>query len=399
MKIKDVSCITVDSFRTNWVFAVVTLEDGTRGLGESTLIGTEPAVAAMIDLWGQRLIGQSVMDACPIQARIQRESYWLTGPVMSAAISALDTAIWDAKARVLGVPLYVLLGGKARPSVPVYANGWFIGAKTPAEFAEKARRVVDQGFRAIKWDPFGSNFRSMDREAINRAIECVAEVRNAVGRNVDLMIEAHGRFDLNTGIEVGRALEEFSISWLEEPLPPGRPFELADLRRAVNVPIAAGERCFSRFDVMNLVRAGAVDVLQPDVAHIGGLTEMVHVNGIAESCSLPYSPHNPNGPVCNLASIHAGLAWEGVSWLETMVTDVPWRRQIVDEGCRLEDGALWIEDRPGLGLDLDFEIARKYPYKQHQLRHYSGKLTNIRPPDAVAWYDVPADASLAAAQV
>lgn len=388
MKIKEVSCITVDNFRTNWVFAVVTLEDGTRGYGESTLIGTEPAVAAMIEMWGDRLIGESVDDAAVLQGRMQRESYWLTGPVMSAAISALDVAMWDAKARRLKVPLYSLLGGRAKPSVPVYANGWYVGAKTPAEFGQKARQIVDKGFRALKWDPFGSAYRAMPRHAINTAMEYVAAVREAVGRDIDVMIEAHGRFDVNTGIEVARALREFNVSFLEEPIPPGRPLELADVRRKADVPIAAGERCYSRFDIASLVRAGAVDMLQPDVVHIGGISEMVLVNGIAEGASLPMSPHNPNGPVCNAASMHMAMAWESVSILEIMVTDVPWRRAIANEGVTFVDGALKIDDRPGLGLDIDLDQARKHPYQQHRLRHFSGKLTAIRPPDALAWYDM-----------
>lgn len=387
MKIKDVSCITVDNFRTNWVFAMITLEDGTRGFGESTLIGTEPAVAAMIEMWGARLVGESVFDVSVLQGRMQQESYWLTGPVMSAAISALDVAMWDAKARVLGVPVHTLLGGCARRAIPAYANGWYVGAKTPKEFGEKAKQIVDKGFKALKWDPFGAAYRAMPRAGINLAMDYVDAVRSAVGRDVDVMIEAHGRFDVNTGIEVGRALEQFNISWLEEPIPPGRPFEMAELRRAVNVPIAAGERCYSRFDVQNLLKAGAVDFLQPDVVHIGGLTEMVLVNGLVESASLSMSPHNPNGPICHAASMHAAMSWPTVSFLEIMVTDVPWRREIADEACTFKDGCLEISERPGLGVEIDLDQARKYPYQMHQLRHFSGKLTQIRPPDAVAWYD------------
>src|SRR5690606_7670972 len=136
-KIKDISCLVVDNFRTNWVFAVATLEDGTQGFGEATLIGTEQAVASMISLWGPRLVGESVLNVSALQARVQRESYWLVGPVISSALSAIDTALWDAKARLLGVPVYALLGGKVRDSVPVYANGWFVGAKSASEFAEK----------------------------------------------------------------------------------------------------------------------------------------------------------------------------------------------------------------------------------------------------------------------
>ena len=388
MKIKAVDCLVVDNFRTNWVFVVITLENGVRGYGESTLIGTELAVATLVELWGPKLVGQSVLDASVIQARLQRESYWLTGPVMSAALSAIDVALWDAKARALDIPLHVLLGGKMRDSVPVYGNGWFVGAKAPKEFAEAAKKAVDLGFRALKWDPFGSAYSSLSRAGLRDAVTCVAEVRRAVGDEIDLLIEAHGRFDVKTAIQIGRALEPFGIGFLEEPIPPGRPLEIAQVRRSVNVPIAAGERCYSRFDVHSLVKLEAIDLLQPDVVHIGGLSEMVHVNGIVDSASLPMSPHNPNGPICNAASLQCGLAWDSVSMLETMVTDVPWRRLIADEGCRLKDGALSVDDRPGLGFDLNLDEARKHPYQAHELRHFAkGKLTSIRPPDAVAFFD------------
>jgi galactonate dehydratase len=221
-------------------------------------------------------------------------------------------------------------------------------------------------------------------------MECVSEVRHAIGNEIDLLIEAHGRFDVKSAIDIGRALKEFDIGFLEEPIPPGRPFELAQVREAVDVPIAAGERCYSRFDVQNLVRAKAIDLLQPDVVHIGGLTEMVHVNGLVDSASLPMSPHNPNGPICNAASIQCSLAWESVTMLETMMTDVPWRRLIADEGCRFEDGTLTVDDRPGLGFELDLDQARKHPYQAHELRHFAkGRLTAIRPPDAVPFFDEP----------
>src|SRR3546814_1921012 len=214
-----------------------------------------------------------------LHAKLQRESYWLTGPVMSAALSAIDVALWDAKARALGVPIYALLGGRVRREVPAYANGWYVGARTPGEFADKAQAIVDKGFRALKWDPFGAGYRRMARADINRAVTYDEAVRRKIGPDIVVMIEAHGRFDVATAIEVGRALEPFAISWLEEPVPPGRPHDLAEVRRATDVPIAAGERCYSRFDVANLLRAGAVDVIQPDVVHVGGLTEMVMIHG------------------------------------------------------------------------------------------------------------------------
>src|SRR3546814_11004680 len=133
-----------------------------------------------------------------LHAKLQRESYWLTGPVMSAALSAIDVALWDAKARALGVPIYALLGGRVRREVPAYANGWYVGARTPGEFADKAQAIVDKGFRALKWDPFGAGYRRMARADINRAVTYVEAVRRKIGPDIDVIIEAHGRFDVGS---------------------------------------------------------------------------------------------------------------------------------------------------------------------------------------------------------
>ena len=180
-----------------------------------------------------------------------------------SALASVEMALWDIKGKALGVPVYQLLGGKVRESVPCYANGWFVGAKTPDEFAAKAVAAVDAGFKGLKWDPFGSAYRELDKSTFHAALDVVGAVCDAVGDRADLLIEGHGRFDVPAAIRVGRALEGYDVLWFEEPTPPGNLHGLAEIRRRVRVPIAAGERLYSRWDFRECFRMECVDYAQP----------------------------------------------------------------------------------------------------------------------------------------
>jgi len=246
--------------------------------------------------------------------------------------------------------------------------------------------TVEQGIRGLKWDPFGKAYQSLSTAELNSALASVAAVRQAVGPDVDLMIEGHGRFNAMTAIQLGRELAAFHVRWFEEPVLPDRASTIASVRKAVPVPVAAGERTYSRFDCADLLDAEAVDVLQPDVCHVGGLLEMKRIAALADAAHVPIAPHNPYGPVCHAASLHFAASCHNFLVLETMVTDVPWRHEVSTEDWTFEDGCFVVPTKPGLGLELREEVFHKYPYQPHDLRHYTGKLTDIRPPDAGRWF-------------
>ena len=376
----------VDCYRTNWVFVKVVTDEGLYGLGEGTLEGRERTVVEAIDELSRILVGQDPFAIEGLQLRMQRDTYWRTGPVLSTAISAVEIALWDIKGKALGVPVYELLGGRARDRIPIYANSWFAGARTASEFAEKASATIAQGFRGLKWDPFGQAYLSLTTAEMNSVCANVAAVRDAVGPDVDLMVEGHGRLDVMSAIQVGRELAQFKIRWFEEPILPDRASTLASVRRAVPVPIAAGERSYSRWDAADLLESGSVDVLQPDVCHVGGLLEMKRIAAIADAWHIPIAPHNPYGPVCQAATMHFAASCHNFLVLETFVIDVPWRSEISTEALVFEDGCFVVPDTPGLGLDLNESVFAKYPYKPHDLRHYTGNLTDIRPPGSCRWF-------------
>jgi galactonate dehydratase len=382
MKVTCLETHICHAYRTNWVFVRVYTDDGVYGVGEATLEYKELAVVAALKELEPLLQRTDPRNIERFWHDAYRDSYWRSGPVLSSALSAVEMALWDIKGKLLGVPVYELLGGKVRDHVPCYANGWFAPAKTPEEFAEKARLAVDKGYAALKWDPFGAAWLTLSRRELTRALDCVAAVKDAVGDAADIIIEGHGRFDVPTALRVAQALAPFGPLWFEEPLPPEHLEGLAELKRRVAVPISAGERLSSRWQSRTLFEIGAADLVQPDVSHAGGIGELKRIADMAEVRHLAFCPHNPSGPVANAATLQLAACCPTFWLLETMSTDVPWRKEICTESVRFENGGMSIPDAPGLGVDIVPEAIEKYPYERRELRHFRGDLTDIRPPDA-----------------
>ncbi len=189
----------------------------------------ELTVAAAVKELERGLVGKDPRNVERFWHDAYRDAYWRGGPVLMTALAGVEMALWDIKGKALGVPVYELLGGRVRDSVPCYADGWFTGAREPEEFARKAA-ACDAGFRALKWDPFGSSYMNLGRADLDRALRCVGAVADAVGTRADLIIEGHGRFNVPTAIRVGQALKDFRVLWFEEPIPPDNVEALADVR-------------------------------------------------------------------------------------------------------------------------------------------------------------------------
>lgn len=379
MKITDVKTIICHAYRTNWVFVRVLTDSGISGVGEATLEYREHTICQAIEELKRYLIGKDPHNIEAFWHDCYRDAYWRGGPVLMSALAGVEMAMWDIKGKDLNVPVWQLLGGKVRDEIPCYANGWFAPAKTPEEFAEKAIIAKDAGFKALKWDPFGSAWQNISKPELIKAIDCVRAVSKAVGSEIDLLIEGHGRFNIPTAIRIARALEEFDVLWFEEPLPPDNKEGLAEVKRRVNVPIAAGERLYSRYEYREFFRLGCADFIQPDVSHAGGISELKKIAAMAECHHIPFCPHNPSGPVANAATLQLAACCPNFAFLETMSMDVPWRKDISDEEVKLENGCMKIPRKPGLGIELNEEEIKKHPYEARDLRHYKGTLTDIRP--------------------
>ncbi len=274
MKVTDVKTFVVDCFRTNWVFVKVYTDEGVTGVGEATLEYKEKALLGAVEHIKEYLVGKNPLDIEQHWHSIYRDAYWRGGAVLMSALSAVEMALWDILGKHLGVPVYQLLGGKVRDSIRIYVNGWFAGAKEPEEFGAKAKEAVKRGVTAMKWDPFGKNYLEISNKELDKALRNVAAVREAVGNEVDLLIEGHGRFNIATGIKIAKELEQFKPMWFEEPVPPDNLDALKAVRDKSPVAISAGERLYTRWDYKRMFDLMAADYIQPDISHAGGIMEL-----------------------------------------------------------------------------------------------------------------------------
>jgi len=386
MKITGLKTYVVHCYRTNWVFLKISTDEGVSGVGEATLEMKEKAVEAAVLELQDYLVGK---DPRRIERHfhiLYRDSYWRTGPVLMSALSGVEMALWDISAKQLGVPVHRLLGGKCNDRVQAYANAWFAGATTPEAFAASARAAAARGFQALKWDPFGKAYMNISTRALDGALAVVGAVRDAVGNAVELLIEGHGRFNVPAALTIARELAPFRPLLFEEPVPPDNLDALAEVRAKSPIRIAAGERLYHRCQFRELFEKRAADVIQPDVSHAGGLGECKKIAAMAEAYHLPFAPHNPSGPVANAATLQLAACTPNFYLLETMATDIPWRKDLTTESLVFKDGCFEIPDRPGLGLELNEEAFADHPYQPRPLRHYRGDLTDIRPPEAGPYF-------------
>ena len=386
MKVTDIKTFVVDCFRTNWVFVKVYTDEGIDGVGEATLEYKEKALVGAVESIRDYLVGKNPLDIENHWHNIYRDAYWRGGAVLMSALSGVEIALWDILGKTLGVPVYRLLGGKVHDKVRIYVNGWFAGARTPAEFAQKARMAAERGVSALKWDPFGKAYLEISNKDLQRAMECVAAVREAVGEETDLLIEAHGRFNIANGIKIARELEQFHPMWLEEPTPPDSLDALLEVKRKSPVPIAAGERIYTRYSYRELFEKGCADFIQPDVSHAGGIGELRKIGAMSEAYYLGFAPHNPSGPVANAATLQMAACSPNFTILEIMYSDVDYRGKISNEALEYQDGQIAVPDKPGLGIEIDEEACLAHPYRPHTLRHYNGELTQIRPAQTAFYF-------------
>lgn len=386
MKVTQIKTFICHAYRTNWVFVKVITDSGLYGVGEATLEYREPTVVQAIKELERYLVGKDPHNIEAFWHDTYRDAYWRGGVVLMSALAGVEMALWDIKGKDLGVPVYQLLGGKVRDSVKCYANAWFAGAKKPEEFAQKAKIAVKNGFSGLKWDPFGKEYLNIDPKHLNDALDCIAAVKDAVGDQVHLIIEGHGRFNVPTAVRIGNALEKFDILWFEEPIPPDDKKGIAWVRSKIATPVSGGERLYSRFEYADYLRMECADFWQPDVSHAGGIMEVRKIAAMAESHYIPVCPHNPSGPVANAATLQLAACIPNFYLLETMANDIPWRADVSTEKVKFENSEMFIPDLPGLGIDINEEEIAKHPYECRNLRHYVGTLTDIRPEGSTGYF-------------
>jgi len=370
MKIKEIKTYFAAAVWRNFVMVEITTDEGVKGYGEGTLGDFEKTIEAAVNDLKPFLINRDI-EINEITNFFLRNFFWRNGPILSTAESAIEQALWDAIGKTVKQPVYRLLGGKAVNKVKVYANGFISGGAKPNEFASAAVKTIEKGYRALKFDPFGGSGPNITRSELDIAKERIKAVRDAVGNDIDLMIEAHGRFNTRTAIKIAKEIERYEPFWLEEPVPEENIEAMSEVRKASGVPIAAGERIVSRNRFWELLSQRAVDIIQPDVCHIGGIKPLVEVGAMANVNYVTVAPHNPNGPIATAATLNALVTMPNALILEFWLDAETVRHDLIKEYFDVRDGYIYPNDKPGLGIDVNEEALTKYPYRKMHLEYFS----------------------------
>jgi galactonate dehydratase len=356
--------------RTVWLFVRLMTDTGLVGLGEaSDAFGfantTADDVARMrreLQRFFELIDGRSPFE---IESYRQRgEPMARQGLVPATAFSAVEQALWDLAGKALDVPTYVLLGGKVRSGLPVYANiNRATNPRTPEGFAAAAKRAAADGFRTIKAAPFdgfppaGSPADQIAR-FVDVGVDAVRAMRAAVGPTVGIMIDCHSFFSVDQAVAVAERLAPHNLTWYEEPVAPERVDDTLAIKSRIKQPMAGGEVLFGLSGFSPLVRRRAVDTIMPDVKHCGGLLELTRIAAMAADEGVMVAPHNPSGPVSTAASVQVCAGMKNVNYLELQYGEVGWRSEIVVPAERFVDGTIEIPDRPGFGVALNQDVIR-----------------------------------------
>jgi galactonate dehydratase len=383
MKITEIRTIVVDAVRCNYVYVKVHTDEGVYGLGEASLEGLELAVTGAIANIAPLAIGEDPFRIEHIWQALHRWPFWRMGPVLGSALSGIDIALWDLKGKVLGLPVYELLGGAARDRVRMYRQ---VHGETVDELVEAARVAVAAGFSAIKtgcWLTSAAD-RVEDWPGVRRTVERMAALRAALGDEVDILVDAHGRMSPGTAVTMARALEPYHPYFLEEPIRAESPASYGPLKAASPVPLATGERLYTPWGFRELIENGWVDFVQPDMCHAGGITGVRKIAALAEAHYIRVCPHNPLSPVSTAACLHLDASIPNFGCQEHVHPHPGWGASYIDDEVvvdppRFTNGYWELSRAPGLGVDLDEAAAARYPRRERLLPHptaYDGAVTD-----------------------
>lgn len=346
-----------------WLFLRLETSDGTVGWGEPVVEGRAKTVkSAVEELLDTSLLGEDPSRIEDHWQRMYRGGFYRGGPVLMSAIAGIDQALWDIKGKTLGAPVYELLGGRARDRVRVYQ---WVGGDRPSDVGEAAAEKVDAGFGALKMNAT-SEVRRVDSPAVvEAATERLRSVREAVGPEIDIGVDFHGRVAKPMAKRLASALEPYGPMFIEEPLLPEHNDALAELAAHTTTPIATGERMFSRWDFKEIFESGAVDVIQPDLSHAGGITEVNKIASMAETYDVALAPHCPLGPIALASCIQVDVCSPN-ALIQEQSLDIHYNEtnDVLDyladpDVFAYHDGFVDAPTEPGLGIDLDGEYIEE----------------------------------------
>jgi galactonate dehydratase len=371
MKITQVRTFLVDpGGGKNWLFVKVETDAGAHGWGECyTQLDRDRTIEMQVQQLGRYLVGRDPRQIKQFTFVAYHDFAGKRGSMeFYCAVSGIEQALWDIVGKALETPVYNLLGGPCRERIRVYANGW--GGSTPEEMGRRALQLVEQGFTAMKFDPFPGPWRThISREEERAAVECVRAVREAVGPEVDLLIEVHRRLAPMHAVRVARMLEEFEPFWYEEPVSSRNLDALAEVRRAIRLPVVTGEELYTKTEFREVFEKAAADILNPDVCNCGGILELKEIAAMAEPYLVTMAPHNYNSTTIGLAAtLQVCAAIPNFLITEYFVNFTARGNEISREPIRVENGYISLPTGPGLGLELEEAALARYPYREYPAR-------------------------------
>ncbi|GAB3120213.1 mandelate racemase/muconate lactonizing enzyme family protein [Streptomyces calidiresistens] len=369
MRITGISTHVVGTPWRNLTHVLVHTDEGLTGVGETRMLGhTDALLGYLREAEVNHIAGSDPFAIEDLVRRMKYGDYGRAGEIVMSGIACVEMACWDIKGKALGVPVWQLLGGRANtadPRIKAYANGWYTVERTPEAFHAAARRVIDRGYRALKLDPFGTGSLELDHAETMRSLALVEAVRDAIGEENELLLEMHGRFSPATAIRLAREMEPFRPSWLEEPVPPENLKALAKVAARVNMPVATGERIHDRIEFRELFESQAVDIIQPDVGHLGGISETRKLAATAETHYVLVAPHNVGGSVLTAANLQMAGCTPNFKILEHFndFADAEIKK-VVKGAPEVVDGYFALPEAPGLGVEFDVDAAAEFPQQR-----------------------------------
>jgi galactonate dehydratase len=378
LQVGTVNIYLVTTGNLHPVVVELVTDEGLTGIGEAAIaygLGGTAAAGMVKDLAARAILGRDPSRIEALWSEMYDHSFWAKGggPIVFAGIGAIEQALWDLKGKALGAPAHSLLGGPVRDRVRVYANGWYGAARTPAELAKAAERPLRDGYTALKCYPLAVpsqhglrhlSARMADREFTNLAFEKIKALRAAVGPAVELMLDLSGGLTTAETIRLCRRFEELDIAWVEEPADPFDVGALKKISQRIDIPIAAGERLYTRHGFRKVLEPHAVDIVQPDVGNGGGLMEVKKIAAMAEAYNVPVAPHNCGSSLSTAAALQASCCITNFLTLE-IYPYFPERGgyvQLLEDPpeARIRGGWLDAPTGPGLGVTLAAQAARPF---------------------------------------
>ena len=376
MKIVAIEKFVCHARMRNWIFVkVITDQPGLIGWGEATLEWHTRSVLGAIEDLSSLVIGEDPTRVEHLWQMMWRQHFWHGGGIVqSTAIAGIDLALWDIVGKVHGVPCHRLWGGRVRDSIRLYCH---LGGgsmedfyDTPVDnarrFADLAQQAVADGFTAFKSMAVPSTMPLEGLKPIKAAEACVAAMREAVGDDIDIMVDCHARPSPAMGMQFAKALEPYGLYFLEEPCWPESIDGLAAINAAVSTPIATGERITHLSAFRDLFARRACDVCQFDITHCGGFSEARRIAALADAYRLALAPHNPQGPISTAASLEFGFSQPSYVICESVHADVPWRADVVEESYAIDPVTRTVtpNPNPGLGVSVNEDEVRKHPFQE-----------------------------------